>query len=171
MREVGDHSAWYVVETLARAEFSAQCNLERQSFVTFCPQFKKTRRHARRVDHIQASVFPGYIFVRFDRNRDRWTSINGTTGVKRIVGPSSCHPQPMPEAVMDMLLARCKGNIISGLFSSLEPGQSVRLLSGPFADQIAHIERLDNPGRVRVLLNILGGQSSMAVSISNIGPL
>ena len=61
--------AWYVVETLPRAELVAQSHLQRQSFGCFFPQFEKTRRHARRVDRVLAPVFPGYVFVRFDRDR------------------------------------------------------------------------------------------------------
>ena len=162
--------AWYVAETLVRGEAKAQRNLERQGFASFCPRFRKMRRHARRVDYQLAPVFPGYLFVKFDRQRDEWHAINGTTGVKRLIGPTGSRPQSMPAPAMQALLARCSGDIISGLFVSLEPGQAVRLISGPFADSIAQVERLDERGRVRVLLDMLGGATPVSVRISEVGP-
>ena len=40
--------------------------------------------------------------------------------------------------------------------SHLKAGENVRFLSGPFADMVGALERLDANGRVLVLLDILG---------------
>jgi len=170
MHPVNSHSAWYVVEAHVRSEAQAKRNLEQQGFTSFCPQFRKMRRHARRVDYRMMPVFPGYLFVRFDRERDGWFAINGTLGVKRLVGASISRPQPMPASAMQALLDRCSGDVISGLFTELESGQSVRLISGPFATVLAQVEQLDERGRVRVLLDILGGKMSVRVDVSAVGP-
>ena len=162
--------AWYVAETKVRGEAEAQRNLEHQGFTSFCPRFRKLRRHARRVDYRLAPVFPGYLFVRFDRQRDPWHAINGTFGVKRLVGPTSSRPQPMPAPAMHALLDRCRGDVISGLFTELEPGQPVRLISGPFANALAQVERLDERGRVHVLLDILGDSLPLRIDLSAVGP-
>jgi transcriptional antiterminator RfaH len=171
MNESHQATKWYAAETLSRSEAQAQHHLERQRFASFCPRFYKLRRHARRVDKVLVPVFPGYIFVRFDHSRDPWHSINGTFGVKRLVGPSSCHPQAMPEQVMRALLARCQGGNISGLYTTLQPGQQVRITNGPFADMMAEVEHLDDRGRVRVLLDILGGHTPLDVHIGDVGPV
>ena len=76
----------------------------------------------------------------------------------------------MPDPAMQALLDRCNGDIISGLFATLVPGQPVRLISGPFANLLAQVERHDARGRVRVLLEMLGGSMSVAVRISEVGP-
>ena len=171
MQHQAPSPAWYVAETCNRGEIQAQRNLERQGFFSFCPRFRKLRCHARRIDYQLTPVFPGYLFVRFDRERDRWHAINGTTGVKRLIGPSGSRPQSMPEPAMQALLDRCCGDIVFGLFTSLEPGQPVRLLWGPFANVLAEVERLDERGRVRVLLNMLGGATPVTVRISEVGPV
>lgn len=162
--------AWYVVETYVRSEAQAQRNLAQQGFISFCPRFRKMRRHARRVDFHFTPVFPGYVFVHFDRQREGWSAINGTFGVKRLVGSSVSRPQPMPAPAMDALLDRCSGDVISGLFTDLAPGQPVRLISGPFANAIAQVERLDGRGRVHVLLDILGDKLPVRVAMSAVGP-
>jgi transcriptional antiterminator RfaH len=40
---------------------------------------------------------------------------------------------------------------------NLREGQSVKVWAGPFADLIGRLERLDDRGRVNVLLEMLGG--------------
>lgn len=166
---VGDASAfeprWFVAQTQVRAELLAMQNLARQGFKAFCPRFRKARRHARRLDEILVPVFPGYVFVSFDPNRDPWRSINGTIGVLRLVGTTSNRPQPMPRHAMEAIRARCEGDLMTGSVVNFKPGQQVRLLTGPFVNQFAEVERLDDRGRVRVLLNILGGVSPVDVSI------
>jgi transcription elongation factor/antiterminator RfaH len=168
--ELAGKEAWYVVETHSRAERVAQSHLERQGFPSFCPQFRKTRRHARRVDEIVAPVFPGYVFAAFDRDRDNWTAINGTRGVRRLVGPCANRPQPMPTVAMEALLARCDGDRMARLCPSLEQGRKVRVLTGPFADLLAEVHALDGRGRVQILLDILGGKASVAISVAQLAP-
>jgi transcription antitermination factor NusG len=43
------------------------------------------------------------------------------------------------------------------LEENLKVGSPVRLAAGPFADQLGILDRLDDSGRVRVLLEIMGG--------------
>jgi transcription antitermination factor NusG len=162
---------WFVAATLPRAELQSRRNLEQQKFTCFLPRFRKTRRHARRVDHLLAPLFPGYIFVHFDRNLDPWHSINGTYGVRRLVGSSLGMPQPMPDAAMQALLARCDGDIIFSQIPTLKAGQHVRVSAGPFVEQLATVERLDDKGRVHVLLHLLGAFQSVRVSASDLGPI
>lgn len=164
-------SAWFVTETLPRSEFRAFQHLERQRYRCFFPRFRKTRRHARRVDEVLAPLFPGYLFVQFDPARDQWRSINGTYGVKRLVSRPSGEPQPMPAGAMDALFARCRGDIAQSVLADVTPGRQVRLMSGPFAEQLAQIERLDDRGRAWVLLDILGRASSISLPVDCLGPV
>lgn len=155
---------WYVVETLPRKEAVALVNLERQKFVCFSPLFRKVRRHARRVDSVLAPLFPNYLFIQIDPDHHRWRSVNGTMGVKRLVGSEMRLPRAMPEGAMRAIIDRCNDGIVTRMLEDLAPGQTVRLAYGPFADSLARIECLDSRGRVRVLLEILGRELSLKVS-------
>lgn len=161
---------WFVVETQPRAERLAVSHLERQGFPALCPHFRKTRRHARRVQSVLAPVFPGYAFVQFDPARHQWRAINGTTGVRRLVAASPMRPQPMPEGVMQLILARCEGDVMTSLVPQVAPGDEVRLVSGPFAGRLATVEGLDDRGRVRLLLDVLGGVTPVDVAREAVGP-
>ena len=161
---------WYVAETLSRSEKLAQYHLERQGFTCFCPRFRATRRHARRTTTTLTPLFPGYIFVSFSRDHDRWQSINSTIGARRLVGGER-GPVPMPLEVMEALFARCGEGEVDCVIPDVKPGDQVRITSGPFANCVAAIEALDGKGRVRVLLDILGSCKSLTVEKRAIGPV
>lgn len=170
-RQVRDPLAarWYVAETLPAREEIAIQNLRRQQFISFYPRFRKLRRHARRQGTVLSPLFPGYVFIRFDPDRQPWHSINGTFGIRRLVSATNARPQPIPEAVIQHILARCQDDI-ARLLDSPEPGQSVRIIAGPFADKLALIEKLDGKGRVRLLLDLLGGPCSVDMSLECLAP-
>lgn len=148
---------WFVVETLPRKEGFAASNLQRQGFEFEFPKIRKVVRQARARRSELAPLFPGYLFVRFDPAVARWRSINGTLGVRRLLMGACAMPQAMPDEVMNQLLLRCVNGVLEEGSPVFAAGMQVRVLSGPLADRLATVETLDSKGRVRVLLDILGG--------------
>ena len=147
---------WYLVHALARQECRAEFQLSAQDYRVFLPSFAKTVRHARKLRVVRAPVFSGYLFVILDLGRDQWRSINGTFGVARIVTVED-RPQPVPPGLVEAMLDRTDAEGETHLTYSFSPGQSVRVVAGPFAQLVGTLERLDAGGRVRVLLEIMGG--------------
>jgi hypothetical protein len=96
---------WYVAQTLHHREKIAELHLRAQGFHPFFPQFRRTVRHARKLREVVAPVFPGYIFVIFDTERDRWHSINGTVGVARLLTALK-RPVPVPAILSKPLSER-----------------------------------------------------------------
>lgn len=158
---------WYLVRALTGRETLAVEQLERQGFVTFLPKQPKTIRHARRLTVRLAAYFPGYLFVQLDLARQRWRSINGTLGVAYLVGPGE-RPAPVPKGVVEALqeAADARG-VLEG--PPLQAGQKVRIIAGAFADKLAIIERLDEAGRVRVLLDIVSGRVPVTIGRDMLG--
>ncbi len=156
---------WYVVETLPRKEALASRNLDQQDFANFCPRFRTTRSHAGRTMAVLAPLFPGYLFVRFDPGNHPWRSINGTLGVRRLIGFGQTLPQAMPEFVMRKILARCENGIMTPAGDPFERGDIVRITSGAFVDRIATVERYDSRERVRILMEFLGAQHAIEMPV------
>lgn len=154
---VSEASSWYVAETQPRKEALAALHLARQRFEFFLPRYRKARRHARKIDTVLAPLFPGYIFVRFDRECSNWRSINGTFGVRRLICSEGGALRAMPARIVEQLQARCDGDIYETPSERFRPGQTVRIMTGPFADLTAQVLTLDDKGRVALLLDILGG--------------
>jgi transcriptional antiterminator RfaH len=64
----------------------------------------------------------------------------------------------VPAGVVETMVALADAEGLLQLHSNLKVGAPVRFAAGPFAEQLGVIDRLDNAGRIRVLLNILGRQ-------------
>jgi len=154
---------WYVVQTLPHQELRAQHNLERQGFRVFCPKRLKTVRHARRTQTVLAPVFPGYLFVSLDVGRDRWRAISSTYGVARLIC-GDVMPTPVPEGVVETMADSVDGRGVLQFVDDLKIGGRVRLLAGPFAEQLGILDGIDANGSIRVLLNIMNGTVPIRVS-------
>jgi transcription elongation factor/antiterminator RfaH len=159
---------WYVVHTRPHGERRAAANLRRQDFRVFLPRHRKTVRHARQFRTVEAPFFPRYLFVRMAVGRDRWRSVNGTFGVSQLVMQGDL-PKPVPSGVVEALLAIADRDGLLALDPSLRPGQSVRVVTGPFTGLAGKLVTLDERQRVQVLIDILGNPTPVAVEVSRIG--
>jgi transcriptional antiterminator RfaH len=160
---------WYLVHTLPHGERRAQLHLGAQGFRTHFPTIQKTIRHARKLRTVRAPLFPRYIFLVLDLGRDRWLSVWGTFGVSSLY---TCEdrPVPVPEGIVETLIANTDEANLALFTSGLKTGQSVRILSGPFANFVGKLERLDAAGRIRVLLEMMGTAVPVALRRSAICP-
>jgi transcriptional antiterminator RfaH len=164
-----DASAWYVVHTQMNAEMKAARNLLRQGFDIYLPKFLKRRSHARKVEKVAAPLFPRYLFVCVDITAQRWRSIQSTFGVSHFVsnGPS---PTPVAGNVLRLLKARedANGFIQLDQRPKFVPGEKVRVLSGPFSDNLALFDGMGDRDRVAILLDLLGRKVRVSIDVDMI---
>lgn len=160
---------WYAVHALPRAEERAARELAAQGFATFLPRIVRTVRHARRLETRTVPLFPRYLFVRLDPARERWRAVNGTIGVARLLACGEW-PQPVPPGIVEALRASCDRAGVLAPQAGWRAGQKVRLVAGPFAERIGELCRVDGPGRVRVLLALMGGTVAVTVPESTVLP-
>jgi transcriptional antiterminator RfaH len=116
---------------------------------------------------VRAALFPNYIFVILDTGRDRWLSIRSTVGVSSLVMCDG-RPLPVPEGIVESLIERTDASKVTRLDVDLVEGQSVRILTGPFANLVGTLERLSANDRVRVLLQLMGSEVPVSVQRSSI---
>jgi transcription antitermination factor NusG len=163
--ELALHERWYLVQTLPRSEGKARFHLGAQGFQAYVPEYFKTVRHARKLRTVKAPVFPGYAFVRFDLTRDRWLCIRSTIGVARLLSHRDGRPIPVPAGVVESLIRSSDGQVIR-FDRDLVAGRAVRLLCGPLAGFVGTLKRLNDNGRVQVLLDIMG--TTMPVTLDRL---
>jgi transcriptional antiterminator RfaH len=163
------YERWYLVHTLPHNERRAQLHLGAQGFRTHFPTIQKTIRHARQLRTVRAPLFPRYIFLILDLGRDRWLSVQSTFGVSSLY---TCNDRPVavPEGIVETLIENTDEANLALFSSGLVTGQTVRILSGPFANFVGTLERLDAAGRVRVLLEMMGTAVPVAIRRSAICP-
>lgn len=145
---------WYAVQAKTGHEALAELNLRRQSYETFLPCSYRTIRHARQIRTTRAAFFPGYLFTALDLEIDRWRCIDGTIGVLRLIKADE-RPLAAPQGLVEAMIAVTGEDGALDLAAGLEPGATVRVIGGPFADQLATVERMNGPDRVRVLLSMM----------------
>lgn len=124
-------------------------------------------RHARRLEHRLVGYFPGYIFVALDLAADPWRPVNGTIGVRSLVMFGD-RPAPLPNGFVEYLQAAAddQGLLIPEI--KFSPGDKVRILSGPFADIVGTMDRLEGAARVRILMELVGGVIPIVADAHNV---
>ena len=79
-RVLEGNERWFLVHTLPHNERRAALHLGAQGFRTHFPTIEKTIRHARQLRTVRAPLFPRYLFLILNLERDRWLSVQGTFG-------------------------------------------------------------------------------------------
>jgi len=164
-RELLPGERWFAVQCQAHREAFAATQLRAQGFTVFLPLRPKSWRHAHRLEIRLVPFFPGYLFLVLDLDQDRWRSVNGTIGVNRLVmAGGETRPMPLPPGIIEALLCEAddRGWLRPG--GPLRIGQNVRILAGPFGDLVGELIELDENGRVRVLIELLGARIPAALT-------
>lgn len=149
---------WYCVYTQPQLERWARTNLWERGFEVYLPEYRRLRRHARRVDRVERPLFPRYLFVLADLASGARRAIRTARGVIDLVAFGSD-----PPAVPDPVIAEIKsregpdGMVVLGEIARLNKGDPVRVIDGPLADQVGMFESANDERRVIVLLHLLGG--------------
>jgi transcription elongation factor/antiterminator RfaH len=168
-RALAGNERWFLTHTLPKSEWKAELHLGAQGFRTFQPQIRKTIRHARQLKTIRAPLFPRYLFVILDLERDRWLSVRSTAGVSSLFSSRDGRPVPVPIGIVESLIEHSE-DTLTRLDSNLVKGQQVRILTGPFADLVGILDRLNEAGRVRVLLEMMGTAVPVTLHRSALAP-
>lgn len=155
---------WFVVHTQPCREIVARQHLIEQGFDAYLPQFKKMRRHARKVDEVLAPLFPRYVFVGIDLEKDQWRSIQGTRGVSYLLTTDG-QPAFVPSGVVQGLKDQeNEQGLVSFASTALfAKGDKVRILNGAFKDYITVFDKIDDKQRIQLLLNCLGREMKVSL--------
>jgi transcriptional antiterminator RfaH len=159
----GAMNHWYLIQFKPNSHRLAERNLHRQGFETFLPMQKITRRKASRFVSDLKPLFPGYMFVSVNSDLAPWRTINSTIGVSKLVSFEG-KPKPLPLQLISGLMLRCDASGILLPPKSLSEGDSVEMLTGPFANFIATVDTIDPEQRIWVLMDFMGQKTRMQVT-------
>lgn len=160
--------SWYLVVTKPQSEFKAKENLLRQRYDIYLPLVQTSRRsNGKIVNHTEA-FFPRYLFIHLDKQNDNWSPIRSTIGVAGLVRFGG-----MPAQVPDILIDKLKNNEDEfGLQSiekkELKQGDKVEIIDGPFEGYKAIYQKMKSTERVSVLLDIVGKNTQVTLSINEL---
>jgi len=160
---------WAILQFKPNAHKLAERNLNQQGFETFLPFEEVTKYKNKQLISTQRPLFPGYMFVAFERENTSWYKINNTYGVSRLVTFNSTL-KSVPATFVTNLMKRCdlSGNLLP--IEKLKKGDQVKLIKGPFANLAATVEKYEDDQRIWVLMDLMGRVTKIHTSSDALQP-
>ena len=158
---------WFILQFKPNSHHRAINNLNQQGFKTFLPVIDTTSRKLSRFMNTSKPLFPGYMFVRFDRAESKWHKINNTYGVSRLITYNSIL-KSIPTDLVDHLMKRydLSGKLLP--IKKLKKGDQVTVLKGPFANFIATVEKYEADQRIWILMDLMGRKTKIQTTSDNL---
>ena len=145
---------WYVIQTKPKKETVAASHLELESVEVFFPKMKSVSMVFGRARTVTTSLFPGYIFARFDPYVS-YRLVKWSQGVSRVVGFEG-GPLPIADEAIEIIKRRADKDSIVRKALLLKAKDPIRIRSGPLKDLLGVFEHwVSGKERVSVLLNLL----------------
>jgi transcription antitermination factor NusG len=153
---------WFALQVRVRHEVGVSDHLKGKGYEWFLPLYKSRRRWSDRVKEIEAPLFPGYLFCRFDPH-DRLPILK-TPGVAQIVGYNHI-PIPVDEHEIMAIRRLVASGVPNFPCAYLEVGSKVRIDTGALRGLEGIL--MDVKGKRRLVLSISLLQRSVAVEIDS----
>ena len=171
---------WYVIHTYSGYENKVKANLERRVktmekedkiFRVFVPTDEETELKDGKKKIVKRKRFPGYVLVEMLMSDDSWYVVRNTPGVTGFVG-SGNKPIPLTEDEAHAVLRQMGMEEEPKIRVDFEPGEQVRVISGPFQNFDGHIQEVSaERGKLRVLLSVFGRETPVELDFSGVQKL
>ena len=194
-RRPGD---WYIIQCYSGYENKVKTNLEmraqtlgveEQIHEVIVPIEEVQERKDGKLKTVKRKLLPGYVLVRMSLDDPSWSVVRDTPGVTSFVG-SEGHPTQvkirevakflMPKETVTADAAQ-QGDAAELSVASApkveddkvavdyEVGESVTILSGPFASVAATISEIDaSTGRIKALVSIFGRETPVELGLDEV---
>jgi transcription antitermination factor NusG len=162
---------WHVIQSKPHQEERVAAQLEEQTDIeVYAPRIEVfSPRKGGRVKVVKP-LFPSYLFARMIMP-DEWKLVTYTRGVARLIGGWQ-EASWVDDEVMDAIKGREneKDRLIN--YYHFKPQESVVVRTGPLKDLYGIFERyVDDRGRVRILLSLIGYQASVEMEAEQLDSL
>src|SRR5580698_4081349 len=154
--------SWFALQVRGRQEFNISENLASNGYEWFLPLYKSSKRWSDRIKQVDAPLFPGYVFCRFNP-MDRLPILK-IPGVIQIVGFNR-QLVAVDEDEIRAIQALVASGIPNHPCPFLELGDKVRIESGPLRGLEGIL--MDFKGHHRLVLSVTPLQRSVAVEIDS----
>ena len=160
---------WFILQLKPNSHQKAKKNLSQQGFKTFSPLHEISSPKASRFITKTKPLFPGYMFISFDKEESKWHKINSTYGVSRLITFNSIL-KSIPTSFVDNLMKRydLSGKLLP--IKKLEKGDQVSVSKGQFANFIATVEKYEDEQRIWVLMDLMGRETKIHTSSDALQP-
>lgn len=158
--EAPERFPWYAIRTRSNHEKLAASVLQGKGYEPYLPVYRHRRRKADVMVESEHSLFPGYVFCRFDFTKR--LPILTTTGVISVLGFGK-EPAPIPDHEMEAVEAVLRSGLPAEPCAYLREGQRVRVTGGSLDGVEGIVVKKKNQFRMVVSVTML--QRSISVEI------
>lgn len=166
-----DERHWYVIHTYSGYENRVKANLENRiesmdvkdqvSQVVVPTEEEIEVRHGQRRT-VSRKMFPGYVLVQMKMTERSWYVVRNTPGVTGFVGAGN-KPVPLGEEEVKAILKQMEVET-PRIKVGFSPGQSVRIIDGPFIDFVGVVDEIyPAKGKVKVLVSFFGRETPVGL--------
>lgn len=126
-------------------------------------------RRGRKVD-AERKFFPGYVLVQMEMNEATWHLVKDTPRVMGFIGGTADKPAPITDREAEAILRRVADSGDKPKPKTLfEPGETVRVIDGPFADFNGVVEEVNyEKSRIQVAVLIFGRSTPVELEFSQV---
>ena len=156
---------WHAVFCKPRQELVARDNLVAQGFKVYLPRIKTRQLRRQKWVNTVEVLFPRYVFIHLDPQRQSTDTIRSTRGALCVVRFGGL-PAKVPDAVVYLL--RQREDEETGFHPDtrayFSKGDVVRLIDGPLEGIEGVFSQYDGHQRVVVLMELLGKANKVVVN-------
>jgi transcription antitermination factor NusG len=160
--ELSPSPPWFALQVRSRQEVRVADHLQGQGYDWFLPLYKLRKRWSDRIKEVDAPLFAGYLFCRF--NPQNRLPISKTPGVIQIVGFNNV-PAPIDESEIRSIRTIVAAGLTHQPWPFLAVGDRVRIESGPLVGLEGILT--DVRRSQRLVLSVTMLQRSVAVEIDS----
>jgi transcriptional antiterminator RfaH len=158
-------SFWTCARVEPKREAVAQHFLQLRGFESYVPRVReRSLRGDRRVEKLEP-LFPSYAFIAIQDGR--WWDARWCIGVSAVI-MNGGGPAHVADRIIDEIRMREVRGAVELPTRPLRRGDAVRILAGPFRDQLGLYAGMRPRERVEVLLSLLGGQQKVTLPAGDV---
>lgn len=162
--------SWYLLMTKPKGEETAVRNLKDQNYTVYLPRLSVKKQLNGRHPQTIEPMFPRYLFIQLAAGLDDWGPIRSTPGVTGMVRFGMKYAT-LPNSLIEILHQReDESGLIPLQPATLNEGDKIRIISGPFKYIEAIIHTVSGEERVILLMNIAGKEVKVKTNRRNLSP-
>jgi transcription antitermination factor NusG len=159
---------WYALQIRTRWESSTAVLLGGRGYETFLPTYKTKKRWSGKLREVNAALFPGYVFCRFDAQKR--LPILVTPGVIAVVGRGKV-PLPVDDGEIEAIQTVVSSGFRAEPWPFLELGQKVRIESDPLQGLEGVLINFKGHQRIVVSVSLLRRSVALEIDRSCVRPI
>jgi transcriptional antiterminator NusG len=175
---------WYLVHTYPGQEEKIKTNIERRAKSmgleeriarVLVPMEEEVKIRAGKRQIVKKKVFPGYVLIEMEMDKETWHFVRQTVGVTGFVGGGSSMdgdkfspPPPMRQSEVEAVLKSTDPNTVRPK-PVWHRGEVVRVTAGPFAESTGKVEDVNvKAEKLTVMISVFGREVPVELDFAQI---